>query len=1048
MLPFSAFHIAAEKAIPSDLAMMLAKHMESTWRETGVTPNDIRNMANTDPVVTQEIASENINGDPITPKINATAPNEPPPFAKTPDTQVDMAAPNEATLKSSPLVENPPAGPTKLETDRIDTKPTEEELNAKASEFIGEPRKPDWSVKGLFNTFLHNYVSIYTYGRAIDNLLIKKGIYDRNTQWGIEDALRKVGAARSIASYLIGKGGMDAYGEKTDAPALKDAFDAVKKDSGGKGNAEDFINYMVAKRANEKEDQGFESGHTLTREERDQLIAYGDGKFARGADLWNKVMDNVLQFGRDSGIFSDKQTESMKRDNTMYISFRRLMGDDTVLPNSAWGSAKSFRVVTSPVKQFEGNERQIRDPLLATIDNIHRIVEMSLRNQAIRQIISLSQKYSEGPDGGPAIFTKDGQTFKTATGKGEASIAEPDSDLFKPYQVEDTKAYESFLAERVVRQQLAPNKFVYLNEGKAETWSAIDDNLAGMMRGADSPGTMLAPVALAAGVAKVWRAGVAAPVDFALRVLLVRHPVTAMLYDANHPGPHMFYKGLFDTLTKSEVYDEYRRMGGAGTSMVELDRNYLRENLQDILGKSGYRDKGWNVVQDALQAVQVFHSLLDTSNRLGYYKTRVGEGMEPAKAASAARTAYIDMAEQAGSSAIRTVARVVPFFRVSLLGTKFVAEGIANDPLKSTLYAVGAITAPTALLYAANYIQDKYGDLPESEQFKEVSRLDKDTHWILPSANGVRIKIPYPYTVGPFFGGMVNRTLDFWAQNDPEAFDDWAHNMVKQVEPDFAPPFAIPVYEKAANQNFSTGKQLMPDKFIGPTGITGDMQWTDSTTETAKGIAHALAFVPGSKALGLDSPAWIERYVNDGFGPTGMALLRVINQPFKKTTTPWEFSDSPFLGSFFARNPTLNAQSIQDFKSEFQKMESANNTYREALKREAKGSMTDDEAAAKAADAFPNLKKYSGFDKEISMRWSAVESIQYLKDKELADDPNKSDAQNKIDATGIRRQTYDTNLSLMIKGSRQALKDMQDEAAGAEEGRKQAEQELKARNAR
>src|SRR5204863_4703423 len=80
-------------------------------------------------------------------------------------------------------------------------------------------------------------------------------------------------------------------------------------------------------------------------------------KYERGSAILRESKDALVDYARDSGLFSAKQAEAMKDLNRDHLVFRRVMEPDYQPPSSRGGILRP----RSPTKAMKGSERQIVD---------------------------------------------------------------------------------------------------------------------------------------------------------------------------------------------------------------------------------------------------------------------------------------------------------------------------------------------------------------------------------------------------------------------------------------------------------------------------------------------------------------------------------------------------------------------------------------------------------------------------------------------------------------------------------------------------------------
>lgn len=953
------------KIVLTTPAETLKKNMEDVYAKYGVLPAKQIEMARQDPAFAQELLHRDVNDEVVASKFKDVM--------QTPEPYAEQGKYPLVTAPKEPAAEGGEGGPPVIPPKPSNAaeapepiKSTPEELNAMADKFVGEPKQPG-SVYNV-NKMYRQWVSELGPAEAWDRILEKMGV-DKG-QLLLEDMFRQTYASEMRAGHFILKGGIDPIEfNPTKVPPVMDAVKLVKENG---GNLNDWLNWMVANRANDKEAQGFKTGHPLTPEQRVQMIEAGRSKYEAATAALQKTMDGVLEYARESGVFSHEQVEAMRRDNPIYVSFRRILGDtETMLQGKK--SRRGFRV-SPPVRRFEGDDRQILNPLLATIDNIHQIIRMADRNRAIGSVVTLAQQHGiSEPMGLKQIEVK-------------AKLAEPNSDDFKPYNLghnggppleEDMDPYKPFLAERAQRfGGIKPNQFMFIRDGKAELWEAKDADLARLMRGADTPGEANALIETFATVAKMARAGIITTPDFMARTTWFRDTLTGWISDPNHPPPFITWmKGLMPVLKMDAKYWDAVAKGAAGSAPVHMDIKFLERDISRIFTKSGTWEHLINTVSHPVEAAQLLFERVDMTSRVGYKEVMQERGMNPIKAATGARKAYLDFREKGTLALAGDLAKAIPFLRPSFLGLRQFGAGWKVDPAGVLWRSFVGITLPTALGYALNWLQDEYGDLPEDRKFRNLPRYWKDGMYVFPEVAGIRVRVPYPPVLGQAFGGLMTRVLDRFSQDDPKAFEQWSTNLLSAILPPFVPSLILPPIEQWANRSVFTGRALVPaslEKAHGP------LQYTENTTEPAKALSRILG------ALDVNvSPIVLEDYVRNWTGTLGMDGLRLFNAPLNTSGKPWTMEDIPFVGSFLIRTPGMTAQPIQDFYEARQELQAKAADFALGRRRLLTGDLPAQLEFEKAAKKFEPLGTADAIADAIQTLQAVVEGINA--DKRMSD---------------------------------------------------------------
>lgn len=219
---------------------------------------------------------------------------------------------------------------------------------------------------------------------------------------------------------------------------------------------------------------------------------------------------------------------------------------------------------------------------------------------------------------------------------------------------------------------------------------------------------------------------------------------------------------------------------------------------------------------------------------------------------------------------------------------------------------------------------------------KDIDNRIKDTNWVfpwmLPNGEWVQMKIPMPPGFGVLFGGWVHRFTDQLRNDNPRAWNEYMANVWWDFTNAVPIPAAVePMVEHWANRDTYSGGKWTPARLE---KASGDHQYQPWTTETAKTIAGWI-----NAAGGDVSGITIEGYVGGWGGGLGMEILKKLDLGAemvglaKRIPQAKDFADSPWVGSFFVRNPGMSPQVIDDFYDEFEKFDEAKANVRILEKR-------------------------------------------------------------------------------------------------------------------
>jgi hypothetical protein len=213
--------------------------------------------------------------------------------------------------------------------------------------------------------------------------------------------------------------------------------------------------------------------------------------------------------------------------------------------------------------------------------------------------------------------------------------------------------------------------------------------------------------------------------------------------------------------------------------------------------------------------------------------------------------------------------------------------------------------------------------------------LVRETDKGLEINKGVIYRIPKPHELG-MAGSIIERALDAYVGDDPDAYDGLAKTIGGMLMPSLVPDAITPVAEHATGQNFFTGRPIVPQYLEKEVPA---MQYTDYTSESAKSLGKILGGIPVAQEQSGSSPMVIENYVRGWTGTLGMYALQLsdaaliksgaVPDPVRPATA---LADIPAVKAFVIRYPSAQAQSIQTFYDEFDRANRAMTSLRRKMK--------------------------------------------------------------------------------------------------------------------
>lgn len=945
-----------------------------------------------------------------------------------------------------------------LSAAEVWAKAEDDELTQGLLENVGEQPRRSFTDLANPDRLLTHFFSELQPARQIDNQLVRAGLMNRTTDFGAEDALRQTYASDARAGVWVRYGQIDSPDTKSIVEGSHSLLDAVRAMRQNGGDPDGFRAYLLAQRIVEKATENlrkarafFEMAETADKEnstdetkktlakaqkaldaimsgeaeagidtgfnpfiakEITRRASFND-KYAEAARIWTEVNNSVLDYAQRAGRYSPESVNAMKALNTTYVSMRRIMGD-----NASFESPHTAGfTIGSPLKRMEGSDRQIVDPIAATIDNMRMLVRSADQNWARGRVIELAHSnpeiaatlgLREVPINVDPNEDQIEEALKAYGFQPPENIEEADPEDEERW-IKAIEAYKEMIAERLDKG-LADNQFSHYENGQRKVYEIANKDFANLLKGSYSRGSVDLVTKTLQTFAAGTRTGIVIMPDFPGRSSL-SHQFIQFINDPLHPPPVLTWlRGITHVLGNDHVYQDAVAKGAMGAALVDMDRDYLAYDVDHLFSETGAAERVWNQVKHPLQLAQVISERIDAANRVGYTLHAAGKGIDPLKAATQARKAGIDYAERATASWVNWYSSITPFFRPKLLYMKNFAEAYAERPFETLAYAVASIAVPTAIMWAINKWQDEneFKNDP-GRQFRNLPRWQKDYAMITPEIAGQRFRLRYPEGSGAVFGAALNRILDAMYDHDPQAMHEWSDLVLQQI-PLSAPAMVQAPLETLTNHHLATGAPLIPSSLE---DASPQLQYTDNTTPAAKTIARIIDPMLQSAHMRQLAPIQIDHLVQGWTGTAGLHLLKVLGAPFSRPGPPMDVADIPFVQGFVFRNPGSNAQAIQDYYDTKQQFDRALNDL-EVTRRNVRGGNTDDVAFVQKEYAYAEAdRRLNNVSHALGLMRSSLWGI--YADKTLTTDEKRQHIENVYNQMIILAKSATTQMQEFAK---------------------------------
>jgi hypothetical protein len=725
-----------------------------------------------------------------------------------------------------------------------------------------------------------------------------------------------------------------------------------------KNELQDFVDYVISARGKELENRGIETG--LGADKIDETLARHGDKYKKTAEDLYTFQNELTEYLRDSGILSEKEYAAMLAANKYYVPYHRLLEEE-----SGMGTGGQGLEAWNPLKAIKGSKLEIVDPIESIIKNVYAYLALAEKNRAASAFIDLATQFSDSnwkmtPDG-QAVDVSRLRIQKKETPVRPVDIKDEEMVAFLkqqgvPDDVIDAMDTSGLTVFRAMREPLADNEISVMRNGKREVY-ILDPELAAAFK-ATNLETMSLFFRLTAIPARLSRAGITLAPQFPL-LNFIRDQFDAYINSKTGYNPFVSaVSGLISLSKKDSYYKETLKSSGFQASLVSLDMNYIKNDLFDIKNKSGVVGHAWNVVKSPMDYFRMLSEMSEQVTRLGEAKRMLKrtEGLPSitkyTEVGYASREVLPDLMQSGRNKTLKQWAAQTAFLNASIQGIDRMTRQWRQNPERTIMRGVTAITVPSVVLWYVNHKDPRYMNAPDWQknlfwiiptddwqpatdyETDYPAYLKRNNNGVLEVNKGVVFKIPKPREYGIIFGSSVERMLDnLYAedQNLTSALDA----LLESFMPPVIPTAVKPIWEETTNKSMFTGGPLVAPNVesAGP-----EVQYGNYTTELTKWFGGVLAqfpFLYSSKpGAHTISPAVMENYIRQWTGTLGVMALKLSDFALRKAELlpdppkpEWTLADIPIIQAFIVRNPSAQAGPIIQFYDGFTKRQQIINTY-------------------------------------------------------------------------------------------------------------------------
>ncbi len=884
-------------------AVTMAPKLRHLYAERGILPEDAPEMAQQDPILNQEIASNNMLPE------NVEMPSE---------------------------VAEPP-GRTDAET--------------KVLESIGENAKQEKKY-----TFKDFYRDIVDKLNPIKESEANKDLPADKSGYKLS---RMADDYKAKTLHALDFGPMDYENPaKVVGKGFREILSKVKDDLDG------FRSYIVAKRAIEIEKSGRTSGVDLDAAK--EVAAAGKDKYDAVHKELVEFQAQNLKYLKDSGRISASEYAAMLKMGKSYIPFARILegaGSDTgssgglkrlkgseakiqdplisIVENTEaiYKMAETNRAKAAIVKNaMPGTIEKVKDPkrpVYVTGDEIKRILE---DQGAITTFESVKREMKA-------------RGLEVTDEQIEAAL-EKEEDIFSE-EINGARVY------RKMYKPLAADQFEVYKDGKRTVYRTTDPNLAETINSLNNnTAAQNVILNLARAFTTVKRVTISNTLEFITKNF-IRDQVTAGTMSQYGTVPFIdVIHALGDRFLKNENYQAWLRSGGAQGSFLELSESYLGKAIPEINKQTGFLDKTLNVVKAPWELLKVAGEIVEQAPRIAEFKKAYKQSGNIFEGGFASRESTIDF--QRKGAQLSALNSITAFQGVVIQGADRMARAAKADPVGTGKRVAVMVAAPSILLWMYNNSNEKtkrrYQEIPHYKRMLgwpiitdkwEVAKTEDESsgvpdYLLREGPNGTEINrgtiywVPKPEIIG-FVGSGIEMALDKYTADNPGEGEELIKTFFKSMIPNMIPDIAAPVLEHMIGKSLFTGRPIVPEYLQG--GVPA-LEYTEYTSETSKALGKMLGAIPLARETSFSSPMYLDNYVRGWAGEwgqyalkladTGLVATGAVDDPVKPA---WTLADIPAIKAFVIRYPSAAAQSIRDFYEQTEKYAQAAKSFKREMKR-------------------------------------------------------------------------------------------------------------------
>jgi hypothetical protein len=736
----------------------------------------------------------------------------------------------------------------------------------------------------------------------------------------------------------------------------------------------DWFGWMIGNRAARLAKEGRENNFTAA-----QIKALQDlpgprlAEFQKAAAQYAEFKRSVLDVAQAAGLIDPEGRKAW--DYADYIPFYRQIDErETFSGSKAPGVAqkamaaagrKGLAGQTSGIRTLKGGENALNDPMENLLMNFSRLIDASLKNNALRKTIEALKDTD--------VVKKVGYDF-TGVVVPRGQIEKELEDAGTPPQVLAVippEAFEGMAKMWAIKAPTDPDVVRVMVGGKPQFYKVNDPLLLRALTSFvpfDFPG-----VGVMRAFKRLLTATVTATPEFMLRNF-TRDTMAAQMIARDGFNPAKSLAGIVKSYSEGGGFES---MLFAGASFQSGNINAADPTGTAVAMRRALRSKGLNGASaDSFMATVLdtpakfwekyrqVGEAIENANREAVYEAAAKGGKSPTAAAYEAKD-LMDFTLRGSWAGYQLLADVLPFFNARVQGLYRLGR---SNPKRLAAYGM-LLAAASMALALGNAGEDWYEELPD---------WDKDNFWHFKIGQH-HWRLPKPFELGVVFATIPERIMRYIKEYDrgSKTTDRLWANVRDQLAFDPVPQMIRPGLNAWSNRN--TFRDA-PIEGMADEGKLPHARYSASTSATARVALDNKVVGPAADALGL-SPKKLEYLVGGYLGTAGLYALGLSDMVVKRMEgrppgPALRADDIPVVKAFYRVDPargTVFESDLYKMREEVEQIHRTLNAYK------------DDHDVDRARQFAEDNKAKLGVRDAIVMTANQLKQMNKLRDQIIAD---------------------------------------------------------------